>query len=279
MPIRDRAGSVRRHSAAYCVSATKVWASVCAALVVACVLSVGTAGCRKTRRVQLTISVAASLTGTIEPLEADYQRTHPQVEFRNNFGGSGMLARQIEQGAPVDLFLSAAAGPVNELVAKGLVGPRQSHILLRNTLVLIAPRDSQLGSIEQLASREVRRVAIGDPASVPAGQYGMQTLAAAGLAESVRDKLVFSKDVRQVLAYVETGNVDAGFVYATDAAQSARVRVVATAPEASHDPIVYPIAVLAQSPHASEAGQFAAFLASAEAARVFASRGFTVSSY
>ena len=270
---------MRRHSAAYCVSATKVWASVCAALVVACVLSVGTAGCRKTRRVQLTISVAASLTGTIEPLEADYQRTHPQVEFRNNFGGSGMLARQIEQGAPVDLFLSAAAGPVNELVAKGLVGPRQSHILLRNTLVLIAPRDAHLGSIEQLASREVRRVAIGDPASVPAGQYGMQTLAAAGLAESVRDKLVFSKDVRQVLAYVETGNVDAGFVYATDAAQSARVRVVATAPEASHDPIVYPIAVLAQSPHASEAGQFAAFLASAEAARVFASRGFTVSSY
>ena len=184
------------------------------------------AGCRASQQVQLTVSVAASLTGTIEPLESAYRQQHPEVEFRNNFGSSGVLARQIEQGAPVDLFLSAASKPVDELIAKGIIAAGQSRILLSNHLVLIAPTNSSLSSVAQLNAVEVRRVAIGDPQSVPVGQYAMQSLQFAKLAEAIRGKLVFAKDARQVLAYVETGNADAGFVYATDAASSIAERAL-----------------------------------------------------
>ena len=237
------------------------------------------AGCRASQQVQLTVSVAASLTGTIEPLESAYRQQHPEVEFRNNFGSSGVLARQIEQGAPVDLFLSAASKPVDELIAKGIIAAGQSRILLSNHLVLIAPTNSSLSSVAQLNAVEVRRVAIGDPQSVPVGQYAMQSLQSAKLAETIRGKLVFAKDARQVLAYVETGNADAGFVYATDAASSLRVRIAAQVPDAAHDAIVYPAAVIGQSPHSSQARQFFEFLASPEAAAVFTAKGFTVAAH
>ena len=237
------------------------------------------AGCRAPQHVQLTVSVAASLTGTIEPLENAFQKQHPEVEFRNNFGSSGVLARQIEQGAPVDLFLSAASKPVDELIAKGMIAAGQSRVLLSNRLVLITPTNSSLASIAQLNTAQVRRVAIGDPQSVPAGQYALQSLQSAKLAEAIRGKLVFAKDVRQVLAYVETGDADAGFVYATDAASSPRVRVAAQVPDAAHDPILYPMAVIQQSSHATEAREFCDFLAAPEAAAVFTAKGFTVAAH
>jgi molybdate transport system substrate-binding protein len=235
-----------------------------------------TSSCRSARRIAVTLSAAASLQNAIVEVETAYRRDHPDVDFRNNFGSSGTLAREIEQGAPVDAFLSAAAKPMDDLEAKGLIVPETRHDFLRNTLVLIAPKDSSLRSFDDLVDKSVRLIALGDPASVPAGQYGKQTLTALHLWDRLGGKLVMGKDVRQVLTYVETGNADAGLVYATDAQQSGKVRVVATAPDASHDPIVYPAAVMAGSQASEAARSFVSYLSSLAAQAVFTKHGFTI---
>lgn len=224
----------------------------------------------------LTISVAASLTDAIQEIEAAYRQEHPHVEIKNNFGSSGTLAREIEHGAPVDVFFSAAFRPMDELQAQGLILAGTRHDLLRNTLVLIAPAGTHLAGFPQLLDRSVRFVALGDPNSVPAGQYGQQTLASMHLLDPLRSKLVFAKDVRAVLAYVETGNADVGLVFATDAASSSKVRVIATAPDAAHDPIVYPAAVIAHGKNQTAARMFVDYLSSAKAKAIFKKRGFLV---
>lgn len=237
-----------------------------------CVLT----ACHASRSTVLTVSAAASLTDAIQEIETVYRHGHPGVDVRNNFGSSGTLAREIEQGAPVDVFISAAAKPMDDLHARGLIATGSRRNLLRNTLVLIAPRDSQLGSFQQLADASVRTIALGDPASVPAGQYGQQTLASLHLLEGLRSRLVLAKDVRQVLAYVETGNADAGIVYSTDALVSSGIRVVATAPEDTHDPIVYPAAAIASGRHEDAARGLVEYLNSPEARAIFVKHGFTI---
>jgi len=224
----------------------------------------------------MTLSVAASLQDVIVEVEADYQREHGAVDFRNNFGSSGTLAREIEEGAPVDAFLSAGAKPMDDLEAKGLLAPSTRINLLRNSLVLIAPSDSKLAGFDGLAASGVRLVALGDPASVPAGNYGKQTLTSLRLYDKLRSKIVLGKDVRQVLTYVETGNADAGLVYGTDALISTKVRVVAAAPESSHDPIVYPLAIVAGSRNQADVRAFLAYLGSPAAKAVFLKHGFTM---
>jgi molybdate transport system substrate-binding protein len=197
------------------------------------------------------------------------------VDFRENYGASGALVTQIEQGAPVDVFLSAASKPMNELESRGLLTAGTRSNLVRNSLVLIAPKDSRLQDLQGLTGNQVRVIAVGDPASVPAGQYGQQTLASLQLMDKVKSKLVMAKDVRQVLGWVETGNADAGLVYATDAATSSGVRVVMTVPESTHDPIVYPAAVIRGRPEESSARQFVEFLATPAAQSIFQKHGFT----
>jgi molybdate transport system substrate-binding protein len=224
----------------------------------------------------LTLSAAASLRYSIEEAEAYYKHSHPNVDFSNNFGSSGTLAVQIDQGAPADLFLSAAAKPMDELEAKGLIVAGTRRNLLRNTLVLIAPLDSKLSGFQGLTDGSIRTIALGDPASVPAGQYGRQTLAALHLLDKLNQKLVLGKDVRQVLTYVETGNADAGLVYDTDAQASGRVRVVATAPESTHDPIVYSVAVIKGSRNEDASRKFVEFLSSPMAQAIFVKHGFTI---
>jgi molybdate transport system substrate-binding protein len=231
-------------------------------------------GCRKAQRPVLTLSIAASLQPAINEVEAAYERQHGSVEFRNNFGSSGTLAREIEQGAPVDAFISAGSKPMDQLQSHGLLLAGTHANLLRNTLVLIVPAGSHLGGINELTRSDVKLIALGDPESVPAGQYGRQTLEALHLWEQVNPKLVLGKDVRQVLTYVETGNADAGFVYATDALSSKRVRVAETVPEGMHDAIVYPMAVVKGTRNEQAARAFAAFLRSPESAAIFIKHGF-----
>jgi molybdate transport system substrate-binding protein len=230
-------------------------------------------GCRSTQSTTLTLSVAASLQDSLTEIEAAYQRDHP-VKFRNNFGASGTLAREIEQGAPVDAFIAAGSKPIDQLEAEGLLLGGSRADLLRNSLVLIAPSGSGLKGFEGLAQKQVRAVALGDPASVPAGQYGKQALETLHLYDALRSKIVLGKDVRQVLTYVETGDADAGLVYATDAQISHRVQIVAVTPDGSHDPIVYPIAEIAASPNQSAAHDFIAFLRSPAARSIFERHGF-----
>ena len=233
-------------------------------------------GCKRTNRPTLTLSIAASLQDAMVEVESGYQHEHGPVDFRNNFGSSGTLAGEIEQGAPVDAIFSAGPRPVDRLEAKGLIEPGTRINLLRNSLVLIAPSDSKLAGFNDLTGSSVRTVALGDPASVPAGHYGQQTLSSLKLYDQLRSKIVLGKDVRQVLSYVETGNADAGLVYSTDARISTKVRVVAVAPDASHDPIVYPLAIVAGSHNLQAARAFIAYLSSPAARAVFLKHGFTM---
>lgn len=224
----------------------------------------------------LIVSAAASLKDALADVETAYAKSQTHVEFSNNFGSSGTLAMQIDRGAPADVFLSAAARPMDDLEAKGLIVAGTRRNLLRNSLVLIVPLDSQLHDFQGLTGPSVRTIALGDPASVPAGQYGRQTLAALHLLDKLSAKLVLAKDVRQVLTYVETGNADAGLVYATDARISGKVRVVATAPDSSHDPIVYPVAVIKGGHNEQAARSFVDYLSSAAAKAIFVNHGFTI---
>jgi molybdate transport system substrate-binding protein len=241
-------------------------------------LGVAAAGCSRSGNQEnktLTVSVAASLQDAMRELAPVYERSHPGVKLDFNFGASGALAQQIESGAPVDVFFSAAPKPIDQLVSKGLILTDTRRDLLQNQLVLVVPiGNSGPNSFQQLAGSEVKLIALGEPASVPAGDYGRQVLRSLHIWESVQSKLVLAKDVRQVLTYVETGNAEAGIVYATDARTSRSVRVTATAPAGSHAPVVYPVAVVKTSHDATTARALVQFLAEPDAKAVFSRLGF-----
>lgn len=225
-------------------------------------------------KVELLVSAAASLTESMDELKTIYEAAHNDVNLTFNYGASGTLQQQIEQGAPADLFLSAGKKQMDALLDKGLIDAKLSANLLTNDLVLIVPENStvQINALEDLG--QAGNIAIGTPESVPAGKYAQQTLTYYKLWDSLQPKLVMTKDVKQVLSYVETGNADAGFVYKTDAAVSAKVKIALTADPASHDPIEYPAGVLTGSQHPDEAKAFYEFLQSAEAMEVFKKYGF-----
>jgi len=224
----------------------------------------------------LTVSAAASLKDAIVETETAYKQGHANIAFANNFGSSGTLAAQIDQGAPVDIFIAAAAKPMDDLAGSGLIVAATRRNLLRNTLVLIAPLDSKLHDFHGLTDKSIKVIALGDPASVPAGEYGRQTLMSLHLWDQLKEKFVLGKDVRQVLTYVETGNADAGLVYATDAMTSGKVRVIASAAESAHEPIVYPAAVVKRSRNEAAARAFIDYLASPIAQAIFQKHGFTI---
>ena len=228
----------------------------------------------------LTISAAVSLSDALNEIQALYAQAHPQTKITFNFGGSGTLELQIERGAPVDIFISAASEEMDSLSAKNLVLPDTRTILSSNRVVLIVPADPppdspRIESFADLAKPAVRTIAIGEPASVPAGHYAQQILEHAGVWSEVRAKVVLAKDVRQVLAYIETGNADAGIVYATDARTTSRVRVVAEAAAGSHDPVIYPAAILKTSQNANVARDFLKFLLMPAAQAVLEKYGFS----
>jgi molybdate transport system substrate-binding protein len=225
--------------------------------------------------VSLTISAAASLQDAMKAIAPIYAQDNPNIEINYNFASSGALQQQIEQGAPVDVFLSAAPKQMNALEQKDLLLPQTRRDLLKNRMVLVVPlAQTKVSEFKDLTKDSVEKVAIGDPDSVPAGMYGKQVLESLQLYDSISTKFVFAKDVRQVLSYVETENVAAGLVYATDAATSDRVEVIATAPEDAHEPIVYPVAAIRDSTHPDAAKAFVEFLATEDATEIFEQYGF-----
>ena len=242
----------------------------------AALIALAAAGCSRPSNSGLTVSVAASLQDAMRQLAPAFEQAHPESKISFNFGGSGTLEQQIEHGAPVDVFLAAAPKEMDQLAAKGLLLNDTRRDLLGNQVVLIAPNGSSLESFAGLTANSVKLIALGNPGSVPAGDYGRQVLESLKLWNVVQGKLVLGKDVRQVLTYVETGNADAGIVYATDARLSGKVRVVATAPESSHQPVVYPIAVLKDSRNVPAARAFISFLETSQAREVFTRLGFTM---
>ncbi|HWE01406.1 MAG TPA: molybdate ABC transporter substrate-binding protein [Tepidisphaeraceae bacterium] len=222
--------------------------------------------------VSAAVSMKESLTEIAGRYEAD---THDQVLLV--FGSSGQLAAQIKNGAPVDVFISAAQKEVDDLTHAGVVADIKPRLVAANELVLIVPADSRIGlsSFDQLKDAAIKRIAVGEPKTVPAGQYAMQVLTGMKLAADLAPRLVYGSNVRQVLDYVERGEVSAGIVYSTDAMQAGpKVKVAAVAGASTHEPIVYPAVIIKTSVKKAAAEKFIDYLASGKGWPVLAAHGF-----
>jgi molybdate transport system substrate-binding protein len=228
--------------------------------------------------VTLNVSAASSLTDVLKAIDKAFVAQNPNIAVTPNFASSGTLQTQIENGAPADVFISAAAVQMDNLQKKGLLIDETRKDLLNNRVVLVVPSDSSLGltSLSDLALDKVKRIAIGDPKSVPAGTYAIQAFDQLGITASVQPKEVLGADARQVLTYVESGNVDAGIVYSTDALTSNKVRVAATAPPEINAKVVYPVAVVKASKVPDAAKGYIDFLFGTQAKALFEKYGFTV---
>lgn len=221
----------------------------------------------------LTVSAASSLSDAFKALAPRFEAARPGVKLRLNFAASGVLLQQIAHGAPVDVFASADTDTLDRAEAQRLIATGTRRDFAANALVLVAPAGSTLTALPELAGHRVKRIALGKPASVPAGRYAQQALEHAGLWAALQPRFVQGDNARQVLDYVARGEVDAGFVFRTDAATAGdRVRQVATV--GGHVPIRYPAAVVADSRHAALAREFVNFLVSTEAQAVLARHGF-----
>ena len=227
---------------------------------------------------EVTLSVAISMKDAVEELGRRFVASRPGVTLRYNFGSSGELQKQIEAGAPIDLFVSAAQRQMDELEQKRLVVPESRRAFARNVLTVVKPADSRLDLAKpgDLLDERVMRIAIGDPRTVPAGQYAEESLRAVGLWSRLQPKLVFAGNVRQTLDYVARGEVDAGFVYNTDAAIMLD-RVTVAANVAVPRPVTYPIAVVAESRQQPLAAAFVEFVAGPEGRAVLERYGFGAS--
>ncbi len=227
------------------------------------------------QKVEIIVSAAASLTEAMEEVEIAYEEVNPKVDVIINLGSSGSLQRQIEQGAPTDVFISASLDKMNTLMEERYLLKDSYRALLKNSMVLIVPKDeSQVKSFDDLDSEKVELIAIGEPESVPAGMYAKEVLNYLGLYDKITDKIIVGKNVKEVLTWVEMNEVDAGMVYQTDAIISEKVIVVSKAPADAHEEIIYPVAVINESEHIEEAEAFVEYLM-ASGMPIFESYGFT----
>jgi molybdate transport system substrate-binding protein len=226
---------------------------------------------------ELTLSVAISMREAVQELGRAFTAMRPGVILHYNLGSSGDLQKQIEAGAPVDLFISAAQRQMDELESKGLIVSATRRVFARNILTVIKPADSRLDIAKalDLAEPRVGKIAIGSPKTVPVGQYAEESLRAQGLWERVQPKLIFAENVRQVLDYVARGEVDAGFVYTTDAAtQKTAVKEAFRPAEDTYRPVTYPAAVVVASKQAALARAFLDLSVSQEGQAVLGRLGF-----
>lgn len=224
---------------------------------------------------QLTVCAAASLTEAFREIGLRFEATRPQVSVRFNFAASGVLIQQIINGAPADVFVSADQEAMDRGMQHKALDPSSRRDFASNSMVVVVPVGGNvpMARVSDLKAPAVRRIAVGKPANVPAGRYAKQVLDQAGLWAALEPRLVFADNVRQVLDYVSRGEVEAGFVYRTDAElMKDRVRVASTA--SGHAPITYPLAVVADTRHPALAREFSAFLLSADAQAILARFGF-----
>jgi molybdate transport system substrate-binding protein len=256
-------------------------------LLITAFLTISLAGCAGTTApaattpapsVTLNIQAAASLTDALKEINSQYIQGKPNVTLTPNFASSGTLQKQIEQGAPADIFVSAGASQMDALQKANLILTDTRKNLLNNKVVLVVPNDSTLGltGFQDLALDKVKKIAIGDPKSVPAGTYAQQAFDELGITAQVQPKYVIGADVKAVLAYVESGNVDAGVVYSTDALISTKIKVVAGAPDDINAKIVYPVAVVAASKNQAQAKDYENYLFGSQVKAVFEKYGFTM---
>ena len=223
----------------------------------------------------LTVAAAASLSNAFKEIGVAFEATHPGARVQFNFAASGALLQQIARGAPVDVFASADQETMNQAEQQQLVKPGARANFVSNSLVVVVPQDAAAvpKSLVDLTAPAIKRVAIGLPASVPVGRYTKAVLEKAQLWPAIEAKMIGAQSVRQVLDYVARGEVEAGFVYGTDAAiMPGKVRVAFTVP--TETPVLYPIAPVMGTGNAVAAQQFVAYLLSPPGQAVLARHGF-----
>lgn len=233
-------------------------------------LMVGTAAAQAE---EMVVSGAASLTNAFGEIKALYEKKHPGLTIHTNYAASNPLLKQMQEGAPVDVLASADQETMDKAEKAGLIDPATRRDFVRNELVLIVPKGSRKpAGMSELSG--CARIAVGNPDSVPAGRYARDSLTRAGLWEALAPRLIMGNSVRQVLDYVARGEVDAGFVYATDARQMAgKVEVAFVA--GGHKPVLYPVAVATTGKNAAQGKAFVDFLLSSEGGEVLARYGFS----
>ncbi len=227
----------------------------------------------KTLTEPITVSAAISMKDALEEIKAAYckeKNISPDL-IRFNYGGSGTLRQQIEQNAPVDIFISASQNHMDKLDKAGKIKTSQPYV--KNILVAIAPKDNTtITGMTDITTPTVSRIAIGEPKTVPAGAYGMEVLKNSNTLDTVQDKIVYAKDVRAVLTYIAQHSADFGFVYKTDALIEPQVRIVEEIPDRLHTPIIYPMGLLKNAKAGAE--DFYAYLNSDGAQKILSSYGF-----
>ncbi len=228
---------------------------------------------------ELIVSAAASLTNALTDISKAFEQAHPTVKVTLNFAASGALLEQIVQGAPVDVFASANQKFMDDAQTKEVIVPATRHNFAQNTLILAVPQDAtqSITTVADLVKPDVQRIAIGDPQTVPAGQYAQEALQGYGVWDQVTEKFIYADSVTQVLDYLRRGEVDAGIVYATDLVSETDASRMALKLE-HHKPIEYPLAVTKSSAQPELAGQFIDFVLSAAGQEILARFGFAPAS-
>ena len=253
-------------------------------LTLSLITSLGIVGCNSSdtknkdsesqEAVELNISAAASLKEAMEKIEEEYKKSNENVTLVVNYGASGSLQQQIEQGAPCDVFISAGQKQMKALDEASLLLEGTYKDLLENDLVLIASKDSDVSNLDDLITNKVKHIAVGEPSSVPAGKYADEVLVNLDLKDKIKDKLVFAKDVKEVLAWTQSGNAEVGFVYYSDTINTDNIKIVETTPSTSHSAIVYPIAVIKESKKPEAAKEFEDFLLSTDGQAILKDFGY-----
>ena len=225
---------------------------------------------------EINLSAAASLKDALGGIIAVYGKEHPETKILTNYGSSGALAKQVAQGAPSDIFISANQKWMDFLVKEGKVDAATAGVLAGNTLVVAGKKGLAFKSLDDLKGLE--RIAIGSPKSVPAGEYAEQAMRKAGIYEELEQakKLVMAKDVRQALLYADRGEVDAAFVYRTDAMLARQAAIVFEVPAELYAPVTYPMGMTTAGSANAEGKDFHAFLGSSQAQEILEKFGFSV---
>ena len=237
------------------------------------ILTVAIVSCAK--RDELTISAAISLRAPLLEIANKFNLTYPHSQLDFNFGSSGSLRHQIENGAPVDIFISAASDDMETLLNKGLAERNSHKSILANSLILITHNSNNtINNFADLNKPSVGKIAVGEFNSVPVGRYAKETLLSMELLEKLRPKLVFAKNALQAITYVQSKNVEAGLVYKTDALKSKNVKIVAAVDPSTHRPINYYRAIIQNSPQSELANTFLHFIEEKSSLQLFQDYGF-----
>lgn len=223
----------------------------------------------------LNVSAAMSLREAVTELSNTFSAKNPGVKIQSNLGASGALAKQIENGAPADIYFSANVKWMDFLVDKGLVDKKNTAIVAYNAVVFVGKPDLKVKTMQDLVKLE--KIAVGSPRSVPAGEYAVQAIKKAGIEKQLEGKLVMGKDVRECLMYADRGEVTGAFVYKTDAEQMAKnVRILFIVPQELYPRVTYPLGITTAGVKKPEAVAYFKFVQSAEGKKILAKHGFVV---